>query len=178
MRSHLSPHSAHHASGSAPASSHHTLAGSNSSRPSERSYGRTPSSGVSLAHSGSISSDDRRRRRRGETGEVSSPPLSAVFNRPHPEGTPPPPFGASGTTPLPVISSSPPGYSSSLPSEGVVVSGTVTSSGTRDSSASYATTAMTDPISGTVLHLPRLPLHGSNEERSSWYDQHVEEALW
>lgn len=178
MRSHLSPHSPQNASGSAPASSRHTLVGSNSSRPSERSYGRTPSSGMSLGHSSSISSDDRRRRRRGEPGEVISPPLSAVFNRVNPEGTPPPPFGASGTTPLPVISPSPPGYSSSLPSEGVTVTGTVTSSGTRDSGVSHATTAVTDPISGTVIHLPRLPWHSGNEERSSWHDQHVEETLW
>lgn len=60
MRSHLSPRSASHASGSAPASfiSHtpESSRGTNSSR-------FTRSSGPSLAHSGSISSDGRQRRR-------------------------------------------------------------------------------------------------------------------
>ena len=71
MRSHLSPMSPR-SSGSAPASSRHNLTGSNSSRPSAYSQGRTGSSGRSLSHSGSISLDERRRTR----GAVS-PSLSA-----------------------------------------------------------------------------------------------------
>lgn len=93
MRSRLNPFSAR-SSGSAAASSHHNFSGSNSSRPS----GQTASSALSLAHSGSISSDGRRRLR----GTVS-PALSAFgypdlspsstgtgqFQQPAP---PPPPY--------------------------------------------------------------------------------------
>jgi len=92
MRSHLNPFSAR-SSGSAPASSRHNFSGSNSSKPSGHSHGRTTSSGISLAHSGSISSDGRRRLR----GPVS-PALSAFGypDSPSPTGqftvpTPPPP---------------------------------------------------------------------------------------
>lgn len=88
MRSHLSPYSPR-SSGSAPVSSHN-LTGSNSSRPSGHSQGRTASSGASLAHSTSISSDGRRRTR----GAVS-PALSAFGGQDSPSSlafpTPPPP---------------------------------------------------------------------------------------
>jgi hypothetical protein len=69
MRSHISPS---RSTGSAPAS-RRDLSGSNgsaSSRPSAFSAGRTGSSGHSLAHSGSITSDGQKR-------GPASPPLSA-----------------------------------------------------------------------------------------------------
>jgi hypothetical protein len=71
MRSHLSPTSPL-SSGSAPVSLRHHLSGSNSSRPSAYSHDRTASSGRSLAHSGSISSDDRRRTRGGVSPSLSA----------------------------------------------------------------------------------------------------------
>ena len=91
MRSHLMPYSGQ-SSGSAPASSRHRLDGSNSSRPSGHSAQRTTSSGMSLAHSGSISSDGRQRLR----GNVS-PSLSAFGPQESPTLTqfpapPPPPY--------------------------------------------------------------------------------------
>lgn len=93
MRSHLSPYSPR-SSGSAPASSHN-LTGSNSSRPSGHSQGRTGSSGGSLAHSTSISSDGRRRTRGAISPALSafggqdSPSSSLAFPTPPP---PPPPY--------------------------------------------------------------------------------------
>lgn len=87
MRPHLSPHSPR-SSGSAPASSHN-LTGSNSSRPSGHSQGRTASSGVSLAHSTSISSDGRRRTRGAISPALSAfggqdIPSSLAFPKPQP----------------------------------------------------------------------------------------------
>lgn len=92
MRSHLSPFSGR-SSGSAPASSRHNLTGSNSSRPSGHSQGRTASSGVSLAHSGSISSDGRQRLRGGNVSPSLSAfgPQDSSSSAQYPTPPPPPP---------------------------------------------------------------------------------------
>ncbi|KAI8969865.1 hypothetical protein BD414DRAFT_253660 [Trametes punicea] len=187
MRSHLSPHSSMSPAGSAPASSRHTLNGSSSSRPSASSHSRglTISSGGSLAHSSSISSEDRRRRR-AEVGEVASPPLSAVFSGRGFPGSPPPPAHTHGED----ISAFPPAYSGegALPLRirplSATVTGTVTSSGTggtigTDDSLTdeSVTTTQTDPITGAVMHLPRLPWRSRRDR--AWGEAPVhEEAPW
>jgi hypothetical protein len=81
MHSHLSPTSAR-STGSAPTSSRRAFSsslgsGSASSRRGAHSQGRSVSSGASLARSGSITSDDRRRRAFGPI----SPSLSAFGRR-------------------------------------------------------------------------------------------------
>ncbi|OSC98533.1 hypothetical protein PYCCODRAFT_1375142 [Trametes coccinea BRFM310] len=187
MRSHLSPHSSMSPAGSAPASSRHTLTGSGSSRPTASSHSRglTASSGGSLAHSSSISSDDRRRRR-GEVGEVASPPLSAVFPGRGFPSSPPPPAHTHGED----ASAFPPAY----PAEGplpmgmrsfpATVTGTMTSSGTRGTTGTddsltdeSVTTTQTDPITGAVMHFPRLPWR-SRQDRG-WGDAPLhEDAPW
>ncbi|KAF8260598.1 hypothetical protein EI94DRAFT_887246 [Lactarius quietus] len=86
MRSHLSPHSALSAAGSAPVS--------NSA--SEHSRGFTINSLKSLAHSSSISSTDRRLVR-PSPGEVS-PALSALGRHPHRAVAGPPPVSATVTS--------------------------------------------------------------------------------
>ncbi|PCH42593.1 hypothetical protein WOLCODRAFT_163904 [Wolfiporia cocos MD-104 SS10] len=169
MRSHLSPRSNFNSSGSAPASSLHTH-NSSSSRPSAHSHAGTGSSGVvSLAHSNSISEDGRRQRRRVEVGEVS-PPVSAVFSREgmwDMRGTSP--LSQSLLPPLPPIHQASSSSSGSYPSfpEPVMV-GTVTSATTTKTNMtntnSSVTTALTDPITGTTVHLPALPMQqGRNQ---------------
>ncbi|EJF56520.1 hypothetical protein DICSQDRAFT_130061 [Dichomitus squalens LYAD-421 SS1] len=187
MRSHLSPHSSHSPSGSAAASSRHTLTGSNSSRPSgsSNSHSRRPtgSSGQSLAHTNSISFDDHRPgRRHGDVGEVA-PPLSAVFSRGFPGTISPPPPRSNGhpddvVTPDPAY---PPGVPLpiSVPTPSATVSGTVTSRTTTEDSLTdlSVTTTQTDPITGAVVHLPRLPWRSGAE--APWGERPVrEDTMW
>ncbi|KAI9056801.1 hypothetical protein FKP32DRAFT_1584954 [Trametes sanguinea] len=187
MRSHLSPHSSMSPAGSAPASSRHTLTGSGSSRPTASSHSRglTASSGGSLAHSSSISSEDRRRRR-GDVGEIASPPLSAVWPGRGFPSSPPPPAHTHGED----AAAYPPAY----PAEGplpagmrsfpATVTGTMTSSGTRGTTGTdesltdeSVTTTQTDPITGAVMHFPRLPWR-SRQDRA-WGDAPLhEDAPW
>ncbi|CDO78044.1 hypothetical protein BN946_scf184724.g8 [Trametes cinnabarina] len=187
MRSHLSPHSSMSPAGSAPASSRHTLTGSGSSRPSASTHSRglTASSGGSLAHSSSISSEDRRRRR-GEVGEVASPPLSAVFPGRGFPSSPPPPAHTHGE----YISGFPPAYPGEGPppmgmrSSPATVTGTMTSSGTRGTTGTdesltdeSVTTTQTDPITGAVMHFPRLPWRSRQDH--AWSDGPLyEDAPW
>lgn len=174
-RSHLSPHSSRSPSGSAAASTRHTLTSSSSSRPSgssnSHSRGPTGGSGQSLAHSSSISFDDHRPgRRRVEVGEVA-PPLSAVFTGG---------FLNSGMPPL----SNPHGHGDDVvvpapvhPASGV--SGSVTSRATADESLTdlSVTTTQTDPITGAVVHLPRLPWRSGGER--PWGERPVhDDAMW
>lgn len=141
------------------------MSGSSSSRPtrSSHSHGPTDGSGHSLAHSMSVSFEDQRPgRRRGEVGEVASPPLSAVFpGRGFPSSSSPPPRTHDDDVfPLP------PAY---IPGP-ATATGTMTSSGTRGTNATddsltdlSVTTAQTDPITGAVMHFPRLPWRGASE---------------
>ncbi|KAI0749953.1 hypothetical protein C8Q80DRAFT_656064 [Daedaleopsis nitida] len=196
MRSHLSPYSSRSPSGSAPASSQHTMSGSgsSSSRPSASSHSRGPtgsSGGVSLVHSNSISYDDHRPgRRRAEVGEIASPPLSAVHSSfPRGAGSPPPPLATHGhgdDVVLPI----PPAYPASAPVPvplparpgAVAVSGTITSSGSRETADESltdlsVTTTQTDPITGAVVHFPRLPWRSGTERM--WSERPVrEDAMW
>ncbi|KAH9902485.1 hypothetical protein C8Q73DRAFT_7206 [Cubamyces lactineus] len=166
MRSHLSPYSSISPTGSAPASSRHTMTGSNSSRPSASSHSRGPtgSSGGSLVHSPSISEEDRRRRR-ADVGEVASPPLSAVFPGRGFPSSPPPPAHTHGDDAFGL----PPAYPAEAPlpmamrSLPATVTGTVTS---------------TDPITGAVMHFPRLPWRAGQDDRV-WTEGRVhEDAPW
>lgn len=187
-RSHLSPHSSRSPSGSAPASSRHTGSASSSTRPTASSHSRgiTASSGVSLAHSNSVSFDDHRPgRHRAEVGEVATPPLSAVFGA----------FPRGATSPLvhayahgdDVVLPAAPAYPSGAPSpismpSPVAVSGTVTSTATRGTADESltdvsVTTTQTDPITGAVVHLPRLPWRSGTER--AWGERPVrEDSIW
>ncbi|KAI0759585.1 hypothetical protein BD413DRAFT_596312 [Trametes elegans] len=187
MRSHLSPHSSMSPAGSAPASIRHTLQGSGSSRPTGSSHSRGPtgSSGPSLAHSSSISEDDRRQRR-AEVGEVASPPLSAVFPGRGFPSSPPPPAHTHGQD----AAGLPPAYPADAPLPLAMRSLPATAMDTMTSANSRATvgtdesmtnesvtTTQTDPITGAVMHLPRLP-YRSGQERA-WTDARVrEDAPW
>ncbi|KAI1783873.1 hypothetical protein LXA43DRAFT_1044864 [Ganoderma leucocontextum] len=183
MRSHLSPYSSRSPTGSAAASSH-TLSGSGSSRPStsirSHSRGQTGSSGQSLAHSASTSFDDHRPgRRRVLVGEVAAP-LSAVISS-FPHSISPPSSSSHGEDvvgPLRVFPANAPLYVPmpvpTLPMPAAVaVSGTMTSRATTDESLTdlSVTTTQTDPITGTVMHFPRLPLRSGNERVR-------DDALW
>jgi len=164
MRSHLSPYASRSAIGSAPASSHHTQSGSGSSRPSAHSHARTASS--SLAHSSSVSSFENRGARRAATGNIVSPPLSAVFGgrtRSPLDDTraisPPPmsPRSRRALFPPPIGQDTSP-TSSRTPLLASHHDGTVNSL-----TNSSVTTAMTDPITGTVMHFPSMPWRGVPE---------------
>ncbi|OJT13900.1 hypothetical protein TRAPUB_9569 [Trametes pubescens] len=189
MRSHLSPNSSMSPAGSAPASTRHTMTGSGSSRPSDSSHSRGPtgSSGASLAHTNSISSEDRRRRR-ADVGEVMEPPISAVFPGRGFPSSPPPPAHTHGEDAM----GYPPAYPSDAPTPMLMrslpatVSGTMTSTGTRGTAGTdetmtdeSVTTAQTDPITGAVMHFPRLPWRNTMGQNQAWSDGRVrEDAPW
>ncbi|CAL1715776.1 unnamed protein product [Somion occarium] len=197
MRSHLSPNASRSPAGSAPAS-HHTLTGSNSSRPSAHSHSRTGSSGLSLSHSSSVSDFDRRRARRGtsDAGEVASPPLSAVFGGRSGRGSmgmtgsPPSSRPASPLSPLSPRSLVPhsimhdvsPSSSRTPLLAGDAQDGTVRSSTrTNDTNTnSSMTTALTDPITGAVLHFPSLPWRSTLERdrERSWPEGPGPDDMW
>lgn len=177
MRSHLSPHASRSPSGSAPASQHTMSAsGSSSSRPSASSHSRGPTGssggGVSLVHSSSISHDDHRPgRRRAEVGEIASPPLSAVHaSFPRGAGSPPPPPLHGDDTVLPLPAPALHAHPSTT--------GTVTSSGSRETVDDLSvTTTQTDPLTGAVVHLPRLPWRSGTER--AWGERPMrEDAMW
>ena len=160
MRSLLSPRSAAIVSGSAPMSSQHTGStyNSGSSRRSTPSHARTASSGFSLAHSGSISSDGRRRFR-PSPGQIS-PPISAVghANWPH-------------NSRFSVHTDSPRSLQFSVHAQApLALSGTVTSSsttGTGGASSSVTThTSVADPITGEVMRFPHVSWTGGLESPS------------
>lgn len=191
MRSHLSPYSSRSPSGSAAASMRHTpfSSSSSSSRPSHSSHSRGPTggSGGSLVHSHSISFDDLRpSRRRGDVGEVASPPLSAVHSTfPVGAGSPPPPHGDDYVLPVASASSATALRPIPMPARPgpVAVSGTMTSSATRDTADESltdlsVTTTQTDPITGAVVHLPRMPWR-SGAESGAWGERPLrEDAMW
>jgi len=140
MRSHLGPRSAFNVSGSAPASLfQHTpdsSMGANSSRHSRARTGE--SSGASLAHSGSVSSNGWQRR-----PDVQGHALEGSFGRMS--------IGATGTNSTRLVTGSPipplplgPRYGDSLTSTTVSVD-----------RGSNVTTEAVDPVTGMVLHLPR-----------------------
>ncbi|EMD33323.1 hypothetical protein CERSUDRAFT_117943 [Gelatoporia subvermispora B] len=171
MRSHLSPVTSMSPAGSAPASMH-TQTGSGSSRPSVSYHSQHPtaSSGGSNGHSSTVSSEDRRHhRRRADGTEIPDPPLSAVFTpgfSAHTQST------ERSTSPL----ARPPLADTSTASG----TGTVTSSGTvrTDNSVTHSsvTTAMTDPITGTVMHFPRMPWR-EGQEQEQW-DRSRDDTAW
>ena len=182
MRSHLSPYSSRSPSGSAGASSRSALS---------HSRGHAGSSGASLVHSNSVSFDDARagRRHLGEAGEVGSPPLSAVFpGRGFPGASPP---GTAlghrdGDEVLPPL---PPAYAPRADSASVTarpsaatMTGTVTSSGTRATGEESltdlsVTTSQTDPITGAVVHFPRVPWRSGAER--AWGERPLrEDTIW
>ncbi|KAI0077296.1 hypothetical protein K474DRAFT_1106932 [Panus rudis PR-1116 ss-1] len=188
MRSHLSPYASRSPVGSAPAS-RHTLTGSGSSRPSAHSHNRsgTGTSG-SLAHSVSVSSFERRPRRRADLGEVSSPPLSAVYHRQsHTQSSPPSPL--SPRFPPAIIpdlsaTASPSSSSKPLLSGDGERGGTVGSSSTARTEAtgtnSSVTTALTDPITGAVMHFPSLPWRSAmdGDHDRAWSDSNFNADAW
>lgn len=154
MRSHLSPFSSRSPTGSAPASSRHLHfgSGSSSSRPSGHSQALSGSSGgASLAHSGSISSDGRRRGRR-DASEISSPP--PAYGRISVGAT-----GRGAASPLYRSTASPQPHASD---DLAVVSSTVTSTGTGSSGSSYS--RMTDPATGAIMHFPTVPWTGAESD--------------
>jgi hypothetical protein len=130
-------------SSSAP-SSQHTQDGSASSRPSARSHVRDASS----AQSSSGESGN-------EVGVLRSPPLSAIMGS----------FGSMQASRQPSRTSArlsalppPPGYVTSSSSRVPLLGGTMGSSrSTNTDTNSSVTTAVTDPISGAILHFPSLP---------------------
>ena len=141
MRSHLSPHSALSASGSAPASNSNSL----------HSRGFTGGSLKSLAHSSSVSSIDRRLGRRSP-GEVS-PPLSATGRHGH---------RRSRSSNLPQSHShSPTGEPLAYP-QPLVQHATATSITTTGSSVTTHT-SITDPITGEVGRLSHPPWTGGRD---------------
>ncbi|KAM5544635.1 hypothetical protein V8D89_001533 [Ganoderma adspersum] len=194
MRSHLSPYSSMSPVGSAAASSH-TLSGSGSSRPStsarSHSRGNTGSSGQSLAHSASTSFDDHRPgRRRVIVGEVAAPLSAVIASFPH-SISPPPSSSSHGediVAPLrvyhpahahahaPGLGSAPVPVPTLPMPAAAAVSGTMASRATTTTDESLTdlsvTTTQTDPITGTVMHFPRLPLRGGNERTAR------DDALW
>ncbi|OCH94869.1 hypothetical protein OBBRIDRAFT_788867 [Obba rivulosa] len=179
MRSHLFPSAPMSPIGSAPASSLHTQSGSGSSRPSMSYHSQQPtaSSAGSHDHSSAVSSEDRRHhRRRADGTEVLDPPLSAVFSRGFPAH---PPTQSRGQSPAAAERQVSPLARAELPDTSTASgTGTVTSSGTvrtNDSvTNSSVTTAMTDPITGTVMHLPRMPWREQQERR----DQSRDDPAW
>ncbi|KZT06137.1 uncharacterized protein LAESUDRAFT_199541 [Laetiporus sulphureus 93-53] len=150
-RSPLSPPGSHPAS---------VLTGSGSSSgPSTHSRGFTGSSS-----SGSVSEDGRRRRQQ-DPSDVSSPPISAVFNR---EGSnhssrPASPLYNPPRPPMTPIEQSPDFPAANLPEheQSAPVSGTITSQTTsrteNSNTHSSVTTTQTDPITGTTMHFPAMP---------------------
>ncbi|GBE88432.1 predicted protein [Sparassis crispa] len=178
MRSHLSPRSRLSPSGSAPASSLHTVSHSgsgSSSRPTFHSQGRAAGSGVSLSHSNSVSSDERRPHRRAAAGEVGSPPLSAVWPGRNYVAQNHPPILPQGPTPPPLAYPSPL-FGRPAVSDTVTSSGTSRTTRTEDTNTSSVTTAMTDPITGAVIHSVRLPWRGGD---SAWRDSaHEDDPGW
>ena len=144
MRSHLNPFS----SGPAPASVRHHFTGSNSSRPSGHSHGRTTSSGVSLTHSVSISSDGRRRARGGVSPALPAfgyPDSPSSTSRQFPVPPPPPP---------PYIPSSPLGAprGSTVRSVTTGTPGTGSTTGSADTEATCVADHMTGDLQ--LLSMP------------------------
>lgn len=140
MRSHLSPRAASRASGSAPASFISHTPDSSMGTTSSRHTRRTgASSGPSLAHSGSVSSDGRQGMRRPSDG----PPTANSFGRLS--------VGATGNG-APRLHSPPPlsplasGFGDTLTS----ITG------------SDITTEAVDPVTGTRLQLPRATMGRSH----------------
>lgn len=160
IHSHLRPQGSRSGTESAP-SSGHSQGGSASSRPSVQSHLREPtgSSGQSLSI---ISSEESR-----NEGVVRSPPLSAVRGSM---------ATMQSTRPLSVIArrasqqqqqqqQGPPPYITPASSRAPLLGGTVnsaTSTGTNTNSS--VTTALTDPITGAVLHFPSLPWSRGTED--------------
>ncbi|KAI0706775.1 hypothetical protein C8T65DRAFT_830375 [Cerioporus squamosus] len=148
----------------------HLRTGSSSSRPTASSHSRgiTMSSGASLVHSNSVSFDDHRPGRHRTDGA----------------GSPPPAMHGHGDD---VVLPAAPAYHSSAPSpipmpSPVAVSGTLTSTATRGSGDESltdlsVTTTQTDPITGAVVHLPRLPWRSGSER--AWGDRPArEDTIW
>ena len=168
MRSHLSPYASRSPVGSAPASSHQ-LSGSGSSRPSAHSHARTNSG--SLAHSSSISSMEQQSgARRAATGNLVSPPLSAVFPRAR---SPADDNRATSPAMSPRTRRSlfpPPGAHDVSPTSSRTP--LLTADGTVNSQTnSSITTTMTDPVTGAVMHLPGMPWRTGT-------DPHGDDARW
>lgn len=145
LHSHLRPRTSRSGSQSAP-SSGHSQGGSASSRPSGRSQMLSVRSEPSY---GSISEE-----RVDEVGELLSPPLSAVMGsfgssqQSHPPSTQAPATAAQTTQT----------YVTPASSRVPLLGGTITSSTTTATDTnSSVTTALTDPITGALMHLPSLP---------------------
>ncbi|KAI9434361.1 hypothetical protein H4582DRAFT_1979281 [Lactarius indigo] len=143
MRSHLSPHSALSAAGSAPVS--------NSA--SEHSRGFTLSSLKSLAHSSSVSSTDRRFAR-PSPGEVS-PALSAMGRQQQYQHQ-----RRSHRVAVPPVQPPP-----SLVQSATVTSTTMTTTTTRSSVTTH--TSVTDPVTGEVTRVAHAAWTGGRERESA-----------
>ena len=171
--SHLRVPSSRSGSDSAP-SSQHSQGGSASSRPSQRSHLRDASSALTMSEESEES--------RHDVPPLRSPPLSAVVGsfgsmqasrsasvqrlsqqltqpqQPRRHSQPPPAQQAPPQPPLPQRFSAqgpPPAYVPPLSARAPLLGGTI-SSATSDTHSSV-TTAMTDPITGAIMHFPSLP---------------------
>lgn len=170
LPSHLRATPSLSATNSAP-SSQHSQDGSASSRPSQRSHLRDASSAITFS--------DGSEESRHDAPPFRSPPLSAVFDsfgsiqsarhslarrssqrlshsELHQQGSDAPQLAVSEPTSVHQLSAQapPPAYAARQSSRAPLL-GTV-SSATSDSHSSV-TTAMTDPITGVVMHFPSLP---------------------
>lgn len=166
LRSHLRPEGDRSGSHSHSDPSSHSQGGSHSSRPSAHSQFASVRSDPSY---GSLSEDDRP----DEVGELRSPPLSAVLgsfgsSRPSSTQAVPPRSGDAYVTPA----------SSRAP----LLGGTVTSTTTTGTNTnSSVTTALTDPITGAIMHFPSLPWARGQEpsrRHDSWHETHDDDDHW
>lgn len=168
VQSHLRPDASRSASHSAP-SSGHSYGGSASSRPSAHSQEVSVRSDLSY----SSASEEARSE---ELGELGSPPLSAVMGS----------FGSaqrSSRSPSSLAQpQSPNVYITPASSRAPLLGGTVTSQTTTGTDTnSSVTTALTDPITGAVMHFPSLPWAGGREtvrRVESWHNSNDEEERW
>ncbi|KAI0346305.1 hypothetical protein BDW22DRAFT_1405201 [Trametopsis cervina] len=161
LHSHLRPEGDHSGSHSDP-TSNHSQGGSHSSRPSGHSQLLSVGSDPSYGSRSEEGSSD-------EVGALRSPPLSAVRGS-FGSSRPPSRQGARSA------SRSNDAYITPASSRAPLLGGTVTSSTTTGTNTnSSVTTALTDPITGAVLHFPSLPW-GRGQETvrrvESWHDTH------
>ena len=163
LRSHLRPEGDRSGSRSDP-SSNHSQGGSHSSRPSAHSQFASVRSDPSY---GSLSEEGQP----DEVGELISPPLSAVLGS----------FGSSrhSSTQAPRSGDA---YVTPASSRAPLLGGTVTSSTTTGTNTnSSVTTALTDPITGAIMHFPSLPWARGQDpvrQHDSWHETHDEDDGW
>jgi hypothetical protein len=159
LRSHLRPDGDRSGSHSDP-SSYHSNGGSHSSRPSSHSQILSVRSEPSLEG------------RPDELGELRSPPLSAVRGT---FGSSRPPSTQGAARPIDT-------YITPNSSRAPLLGGTVTSNTTTGTNTnSSVTTALTDPITGAIMHFPSLPWsrgHDPARRADSLDDTHDDHDHW